>query len=278
MRVKIFFTLIFSTFLISSWAQPMVSYFLTPQSEASRGRLFKYIEEKSEILIKGLNNAPNRVEKHFNGNGLITSCISYNSAGGKTSEIVWEYANEKNLTRKFQRSFTNMRGWSEEEVILNWDTDFITPSKIEVFKNGEKWQWAVMTADNSRKIESAKVINSTGAHIFTERFVYIEASNMIKVMVYRANGVFVSTASYPIDPKRGFSFESVKREYYPNGDVMIETLKDAVKGDQAYSYEYEYDPQGNWIEKRTYQVKLGKNNRIRDKRIENRTTRKISYY
>ncbi len=259
-------------------AQPMASYILSPQPEVSRGSLFKHIVETSEVLIKGVNTPPIKVEKLFNRNGLMVSSVALNSAGGKTNETLWSYAYEKYLIRKFQRSFVNMRGWSEEEVQVTWDENHTLPSKIEVFKNGKLWQWAILLADSLRKIESARVISSTGAHVFTERFVYIEASNMIKVMVYRANGAFVGTWSFPLDQSKPFVFESVSRKYYPNGDIMIETLADASKGDQAYFYEYDYDSHGNWITKNTYQVKLGKNDRISNKKIENRVTRVITYH
>lgn len=258
-------------------AQPMASYILSPQPEISRGNMFKHIVETSEVLIKGVNTPPTKVEKRFNINGLMVSSVTLNSAGGKTNETIWNYANDKYLVRKFQRSFVNMRGWSEEEVQITWDENHTLPSKIEVLKNGKLWQWAILLADSLKRIESARVISSTGAHVFTERFVYIEASNMIKVMVYRANGVFTGTSSFPLDQSKPFVFESVSRKCYPNGDIMIETLVDASKGDQAYYYEYEYDSQGNWITKNTYQVKLGKNDRISNKKIENRVTRVITY-
>lgn len=259
-------------------AQPMMSYLLLPQSEISRGRLYMHIEEESEVIIKGVNSTPNKVVMNFNPQGLMVSNTILNSAGGKTNEIHWEYAHNNRFVRKFQRSFVNMRGWSEEETVVTWDKDFTLPTKIEVFKNGKNWQWAILMADSLNRVESARVISSAGAHVITERLIYIEASNMIKVMIYRANGLFVGTVSYPINHNKPFVIETVSRKYYPNGEIMIETLTDAVKGDQAYFYEYEYDNQSNWIVKNTYQVKLGKNNRISKKKLEHRITRKITYY
>jgi hypothetical protein len=170
-----------------------------------------------------------------------------------------------------------MAGWNEEEVKIEWDETTKLPQKISALKNGEVWQWALTTVDTLGRIESAKVFSSSGAHIFSERLMYIEPSNMIKVMVFKANGLFSSTSSYPIDPSKEFSFESVSQEYYPNGDIMIDTLEGSGKGDQGYYYEYEYDDQGNWIEKRTFQATLGKNNKIKNKNLENRVIRKISY-
>ncbi|MDY0201690.1 MAG: hypothetical protein RBR40_11960 [Tenuifilaceae bacterium] len=269
-----------SAFLLvqMSLAQPMVGYFLSPQSELSKGRAFKFIEETSEIFLKGLTITPTRMEKKFNEFGNITSSVTYNSAGGKTNEIYWEYVGGVNLVRKQTRSFVNHRGWQEEEVFLTWDDRYSIPQKIEVKKNGQVWQSAKFITDSILKFESAEVFNSKGDHIFTERFTYMEASNIIKVMVFKANGAFNGSSTYPINHKESFTFESVKQMLNPNGDVMIETLSHAVSGDQAYYYEYEYDSQGNWIEKNTFQVNLSRGNRVTKKKLENKTTRKITYH
>lgn len=260
-----------------SMAQPMVGYFLAPQNDLSKGRNFSKIEETSEVIIRGRVPIPHQVEKHFNSAGMITSEVVLNSAGGRTSETTWEYFDGNKVENKKHKFFMNIKGWNEEEVKIEWDESTKLPKRIDVIKNGTLWQWALISIDTLGRIESAKVFGSTGAHIYTERLIYLEPSNMIKVVVYKANGLFSSTVSYPIDPKKPFSVESVSRQYYPNGDIMLDTLSEASKGDQAYYYEYEYDSQGNWIEKRTYQVTLGRNNKLKDKNLENKITRKITY-
>lgn len=275
---RIFLTISAFLFIHISFAQPMVGYFLSPQSELSKGRAFKSIEETSEIFLKGITITPTRIEKVFNKFGNITSSVTYNSAGGKTSEIYCDYVNGENLVRKQTRSFVNHRGWQEEEVFIKWDDCYSIPQKIEVKKNGQVWQSAKFITDSTLKFESAEVFNNKGDHVFTERFSYIEASNIIKVMVFRANGAFNGSSTYPINHKESFTFESVTQTLYPNGDVMIETLSHAVSGDQAYYYEYEYDSQGNWVEKSTFQVNLSRGNRVSKKKLENKITRKITYH
>ena len=278
MFLRIFLTI--SAFLLVqiSAAQPMVGYFLAPQSEPSKGRVFESITETSEIFIKGITTTPTRIEKRFNSFGNIISSVTYNSAGGKTSEIYWEYSSGTKLVRKHIRSFANLRGWQEEEVILTWDENFSIPKKIEVKKNGQMWQTALFSSDSTFKFESAEVYNSKGIHVFTERFTYIDASNIIKVMIFKPNGAFYASSTYPINYKESFTFESVTQTLYPNGDVMIETLSRAVSGDQAYYYEYEYDSQGNWIEKSTFQANLSRGNKVKKKKLENKIVRKIEYY
>lgn len=257
--------------------QPMLSHWFAPQPDISNGNPYRSIEETSEVIIPGIYTSPIRVVKQFNELGNITSSITYNSAGGVTSEMVWEYIHGKFLTRKYQRTFVNLRGWSEEEVKIDWDEETELPTRIEVNKNGEPWQWATLSSGADKRIESAQVFNSKGL-VFTERVMYIEPSNLIRVRIHRANNSLAGTASYPINPLKPYSFDTVARTFYPNGDVMTETLTHAVKGDQAYFYEYEYDHEGNWIEKRTYQVSLGRGDRIRNKKLENKITRKITYH
>jgi hypothetical protein len=260
-----------------AFGQPMVSYWLTPQPDISNGNPYKSIVETSEVLIEGLNSSPTRVVKQFNELGKIVSSITYNSAGGVTSEIAWEYSYGKYLINRKERSFVNLRGWREEEVKIEWDMELELPIKIEVYKKGVLEQWADLIIGESNRIESAQVFNNQGL-IFTERIMYIEPSNLIRVRIHRANNSFAGTASFPIDPLKPYSFDSVARTYYPNGNIMIETLTHAVKGDQAYYYEYKYDDEGNWIEKQTYQVNLGRNDKIKNKKLENRVTREISYH
>ncbi|MFP4557050.1 MAG: hypothetical protein ACLFNU_09285 [Bacteroidales bacterium] len=277
MRKRILLLAISLAFVTLASGQPMVSHFLENPSDKSKGRPFKRIEEVSEIIIKGVYAVPHRVVKEFNSHGNILSKISYNSAGGVSNETRWEYVDGVRLKRKESRFFANMLGWISEEVIIDWDEETMQPQKVRVVKNGKPWRTAFISLDTLGKVEGAKVIDSQGGRIFNENFIYLESSNMIKVMVHRANGIFYGSWSYPIDPLKEFEFESVSRQYYPNGEVKIETLSNAAKGDQAYYYEYEYDNQGNWIEKSTYQVKIGRKNKLRRKRLEHKVTRIITY-
>lgn len=275
---KIFSILIATLcFTALAYSQPIVNHFLAIPNDVSHGGTFSSIIETSEVLIKGYQPIPHKTEKKFNGNGLITEQIAYNSAGGKSSETYWEYMPNNGLRKKRHKFFANLSGWNEEEVIVEWDNETLVPLKVEVLKNGKISQWALMTMDTLGRIESAKVFGPTGAHTYTEKFIYIEPSNMIKVMVYKANGVFTSSWSYPLNREKTFKPESISCQSYSNGDIMLEKLSNALKGDQAYYYEYEYDNRGNWIEKRTYQVKLGKNDKIKNKSLENRVTREITY-
>lgn len=256
----------------------MVGYYFSGPLETNRGRYFARIEEISEIKIKGINTIPFRVVKEFNTQGRIVSSVTFNSVGGRTVETYWRYINDLKFSYKKHRSFANIVGWREEEVIIEYDEQTLSPQKIELKKDGVTIQKATLNLDSLGRIESAWVFDGSGRDIFTERVIYLPQSNMIRVMVYRANGQFFSTSSYPLDPSKEFTSTSVYREYYPNGDVKIETLASASKGDQAYYYEYQYDSQGNWVVRDTYQVNLGKNNSIRKKVLEYRVTRTITYH
>jgi hypothetical protein len=277
MAIKHFLSLTFVLISILGYCQPVASHLLAPPAELSKGRAFRAIEEQSEVIFKGLQSYPHRVLKEFNEQGHIVSRIALNSAGGRESESHWEYFSGLKLLKKKHKFFANISGWTEDEVKVEWDVDRGLPLKVEITRNGKVMQWALSVIDTLGRIESLRVFGSTGAHTFTERFMYLESSNMVRVMVFKSNGVFTSNWTYPIDPTKEFSYDTVSRQFYPNGNVMIETLTDSNKGDQAYYYEYEYDSQGNWIEKRTYQANLGRNNTIRSKKLEHKLTRRIDY-
>lgn len=263
--------------MAATHAQPVANHFLGMHPDVSNGKNFRSITEISEVILKGYAPVPHKTVKEFNSAGLITKQTSFNSAGGVGSETLWEYTTNLKLSRKHHRFFVNIAGWNEEEVTIEWDEEWKNPARIEIQKSGKLHQWATPSIDTLGTIETIQVFGPTGAHIFTERFNYIERSNMIRVMVYRATGQYVSSWSYPLDPSKPFNFESVSTQRYPNGLVRLEKLSMAGKGDQAYYYEYEYDNQKNWVEKRTYQVTLGKNDRIKKKKLENRITRTILY-
>jgi hypothetical protein len=170
-----------------------------------------------------------------------------------------------------------MIGWREEIVKIEYNPETQVPEKITVEREGKLLQRATVEIDTMGKIEMVQVFNSSGAYSFIEKLIYLQSANIIRVLVYRPNNQFYGTWSYPIDPNKEFNVSAVSQEKYDNGDIRLETLTDASKGDQAYYYEYEYDSQGNWIIKDTYQVNLGKNNKIKKKKLEHRITRKITY-
>ncbi len=274
-RIGIVLFLVFTTLV--PFAQPFVGYFLGATYEPSKGRNFVKIEENYELVLKGVNPLPHKTEKLFNAQGNIISEIHYGNTGGKTREIRWEYLNGTLLTLKQHRYFANMVGWQDETIRIEYDGATHLPSAITVEKNGKLFQWAILATDSLNRIATVKVFDARKAHIFTEQLVYIESSNMIKVMVHRANGQFFGTWNYRRDERKPYNFSTLRRKYNDKGDVMLETLNNAVKGDQAYYYEYRYDSDGNWITKETFQVSLGSNDKIRNKKIEHRITRTITY-
>lgn len=267
----------FILFLAEAMTQPVTAHLLATPADYSQGKPFAYIEEISEVLIKGIKIPPHRTEKSFNAQGKIISQTSYNSSGGISSEIQWEYDREQRVAVKKHGYFVNYVGWIEEECHIVRDSITRFPVKIEEFKNGESMQWSAITTDSSGRPVTAKVVSSTKGHTFTEKIVYMDAANLVRVNVYRAAGMHVSSWSYPIDASRRMVVEAVSSRYYGNGNVKLEKLSGAKQGDQAYYYEYEYDSQGNWVEKRTYLVTLGKNDRIKKKKYEHRITRKLTY-
>lgn len=269
----------FMAMLISvfGFSQPFIGYYLSNTSEPSKGRNFEFIEESYELVIKGVTTLPHRIEKRFNSQGKIISELVYGKTGGKTSETQWEYFGGTKLTLKYHKFFVNMVGWQEELIKIDYNTENGMPKEIVLEKNGKLFQWAIIGSDSLNRVETAKVLDARKAHIFSENLLYIESSNMIKVMVYRSNGQFFGTWSYRWDENKPYNYSTLKRKFNANGDVMIETLSSGGMGDQAYFYDYTYDAQGNWITKETYQVVLGSGDRIKKKKLEHRIARKITY-
>jgi hypothetical protein len=255
----------------------MIGHYLGEIREPNRGRKFETIEELHEVLIKDVTTSPYRVVKKFNPSGQKTSHISYGKEGGTTSDIRWVYSDAGRLLTKRHKYFINMIGWREELIIVEYNPDTGIPERITMDREGKPFQSATVITDTLGKVELVQVFNNTGAIAFIEKLIYLPPANLIRVLVYRPNNQFFGTWSYPMDPNNEFSISTVNQQLYPNGDVRIETLTDASKGDQAYYYEYEYDSQGNWVTKETYQVKLGKNNKVSKKKLEHRITRKITY-
>lgn len=257
--------------------QPFVGYYLGSTYEPSKGRNFLKIEETYELTIKGINPLPSKTEKRFNAQGNIVSEVHFGSTGGKTREVRWEYLNGTLLALKHTRYFVNIAGWQEETIRVEYDGATNLPTTIYVDKNGKPFQWAIITTDSLNRISSARVLDARKAHIFTEQLIYLEASNMIKVMVHRANGQFFGTWNYRLDERKPYNVSSLKRKFNDKGHIMLETLSTATKGDQAYYYDYSYDSDGNWVVKDIYQVSLGSGDRIRKKKLEYRITRSITY-
>lgn len=274
---KFLFTIVLSIATLLSTAQPFIGYFLGYTYESSKGGTFLQIEETYELTLKDITTLPYRTEKRFNSQGNITSEVVYGKTGGKSSETRWEYLNGTKLTLKHHKYFVNMIGWQEESLKIEYDPITDLPKSIMLDKNGKPFQWAIVVPDTLNRIESVKVFDARKAHIFTENLMYLDASNMIKVMVYRANGQFFGTWSYRLNERKQYNFSTLKIKYNDNGDIMLETLSNAVKGDQAYYYEYQYDSHRNWIVKETYQVSLGSGDKIRKKKLEHKVTRKITY-
>ena len=268
--------LLFSSFI--GTAQPMIGHYLGDTREANRGRKFQSVEENFQVLLDGVSSIPYKVVKTFNASGYKVLETTYGKEGGVSKETKWEYKEGGKLIQKNHRYFVNMIGWREELVRIEYNHDTDAPERIISEREEKLFQKANIILDTLGRVELVQVYNNTGTLTSIEKLIYLLPANMIRVLVHRPNNQFIGTWSYPIDPSKEFSISSVSQMYYPNGDVRIETLTDAAKGDQAYYYEYEYDAQGNWIEKETYQVKLGKNNKVSKKKLEHRITRKINYY
>ena len=258
-------------------AQPIIDIYLSAKIPSSKGSNFTSVEEIHEVLALKNGKAPIfRIAMKFNANGNLISEIKYNSVGGIQYEINWEYNAKAEPTRKFIRQFINYKGWTTEEVIFKYNDTTGCLHDITFFYEKVKKQYAQVECDSSGKIKELRIFNESGVFTNIERVLYVSANNSLRVMVLRSNEQFVATYSYPLDYSKKPPKSSLKREYYPNGDIMLEALPDS-KLEQGYYYEYKFDSFGNWTEKLTYQCTVTSSNKVKGKKLEHKITRKITY-
>jgi hypothetical protein len=265
-------------FPIVTFAQPTIEIYLTSHPYPSRGTTIESIEDNYEVMINGVQPKPLKITMAFDKTGNIIDETKYGKGGGKLSEAKWEYNQNQKLVKKTHRYFVNMLGWKVDEVDLTYNDTTGYISGIRYIKNGALLSTSKVFCDSLGKPIEVRVLDDKGAFTMIEKIGYSPNANLIRVMVLKSTNQFVSRWLYPIDQLKPYQSGQIERQYYPNGDVMLESLEDQTKIDQGYYYEYSYDGQGNWNEKSTYQVALGKNNKIKDKKLEHKITRTIKYY
>ncbi len=217
-----------------------------------------------------------KVVKQYNSQGKVISEKRYNKAGGIQGESLWEYNTKGELTRRVNRQFMNFKGWVTEVTTLTYNDTSGMLDEISVMFDKQLKQRAQVTIDNTQKITEVQVFNEKGVHTATERILYLPQNNTIRVLSYKANDQFIGATTYPLDPKLPEPPSALKREFNSNGDIILEALPNS-KMEQGYYYDYSYDSYGNWTEKLIYQCTVSAKNKVRNKKLEYRITRKITY-
>ncbi len=269
---------VFLSFTFIATAQPTIDAYLANSRIFSKGGAIESTEDTFELLVKNIPPKPFKVITKYNNEGYLTTETRFNNLNAKQSETVWTYNANKKLTKKTQTYFVNMIGWKVDEVILKYNDTTGYISEIQYFKNKVLQSASKVFCDNYGLPYEARVLDEKGAYEGIERISYSPNANIIRVMLLQASGKFSGLTIYPIDYSKPFQSGTVEKQYYQNGDVMLESLDYQTKTDQGYFYEYQYDGNGNWIEKDTYQVTIGKNDKIKDKKLEHKVVRKIKYY
>lgn len=277
MRSFISIAVLLSISLIAS-AQPTIDAYLANSRFVSKGSAIESTEDTFELLIKDIPPKPFKVVTRYNSEGYLVSEIRFNNLNAKQSETVWTYNSNKKLTNKTQTYFVNMIGWKSDEVILKYNDTTGYISEIQYFKNKVVQSISKVFCDKFGLPYEARVLDEKGAYEGIERISYSPNANIIRVMQLQASGKYAGLSIYPIDYSKPFQSGTIEKQYYANGDIMLESLDYQTKTDQGYFYEYQYDGNGNWIEKSTYQVTIGKNDKIKDKKLEHKVVRKIKYY
>jgi hypothetical protein len=275
---QIIFIVLYSIISIPVFSQPTIEILLTNHPFASRGSNIESIEERYELILSDIKPKPYKVVMMFDKTGNIISEITYGKAGGMQSETKFEYNSNQKLIKKGHRYFLNMLGWRVEETTVTYNDTTGFVSEIRYIKNGLLLSTSKVFCDDLGKPNEVRVLDNKGAFSSIERIAYSPNVNIIRVMLFTPSNQFISRWIYPLDYTKPYQSGQVERQYYPNGEVMLESLEDETKIDQGYFYEYRYDSQGNWIERDTYQVTIGRNKNIKDKKLEHKIFRTIKYY
>jgi hypothetical protein len=267
--------ILFATFAFS---QPTIEIYLTNHPYPSKGSVIESIEETYELMIKEVPPRPFKIITTYDKLGNIIGETKIGKTGGKQSEKKWEYNQNQELTKKTHRYFVNMLGWKIDETMLSYNDTTGYISEIRFIKNGILESTSKVFCDSMGTPFEVRVLDDKGAFSKIEKINYSSSTNIIRVMVLKSTNQFINRWLYPIDSTKPYQIGQIERQFYPNGNVMLESLEVQTKTDQGYYYEYKYDSNGNWTEKDTYQVTLGKNSKIKDKKLEHKILRTIKYY
>lgn len=278
--MKQLITIVFFGLLsLFSYSQPTIEIYLINRPYQEKGSAIESTEDNYELQIEEVQPAiPFKIITKFDKNGNIISETKFGKAGGTLSETKWEYNANLKLIKKTHRYFVNMLGWKIDETLLNYNdtTGFI--SEIRFIKNGALQTTSKVFCDSVGSPFEIRVLDQKGAFSSVEKINYSPNANIIRVMLLKPTGQFVSRYIYPIDSTKPYQAVDINKQYYPNGELMLESLEKSTKTDQGYYYEYVFDSRGNWVEKDTYQVTIGKNKKMKDKKLEHKIFRTIKYY
>ncbi|HOK60033.1 MAG: hypothetical protein WBJ36_01375 [Tenuifilum sp.] len=267
----------FLLFPLTLASQPVIDVYFSSLAPESKGPSFSKVEEVHELLIpKSGTPSYFKIVKQYNSYGKIVSEKRYNKAGGIMGESQWEYNAKGELTKKVNRQFMNFKGWINEQILLTYNDTSGVLEEISLFFENQLKQRAQVIPDKDLKITEVLVFNEKNVLTGKERIVYLPQNNTIRVLSYKSNEQFIGATTYPLDPKLPEPPSAIKREFNSHGDIVLEALPNSIM-EQGYFYEYTYDSYGNWTEKLTYQCRVTKNNKVRDKKLEYKITRKISY-
>lgn len=262
---------------LGAFAQPIINHYLNIQPEPFKGGRVSAVIESHELMINNVAGQPFTVEKRYNNAQFIVSETSTGKASGANLTRTWEYDHKNRPVLITTKQFVNILGWKNEriEFAYNDTTNFL--KSIKVFKEDAIDISGNVKCDDKGSPIYVEVFNSKGAHTSTEKIYYLPANNLVKIMVYKINNQLSGITNVPLDNSKPFTHSTLNREYYSNGDIMLDSINGNNKINQAYYYEYEYDSKGNWVVKTTYQVNVTKSNKIRNKKAEEKTTRQIIY-
>ncbi len=184
--------------------------------------------------------------------------ITYqNAVGGKKATIFETWAADGTYNRRTENYIYDTRGFLVRIREFSKDGYLRFETRIKNVGRGQPYVIDKFDDDD----------NITGS---TEEAEYLPDQNRYVIKKINMLGKESSRDTFVLDPQQAAAFPAKGETYNEKGDLIkIATAK------ENSSYEFRYDEQGNWIEKKRFQVEVekGKEKRVLLEKWE----RKISY-
>lgn len=259
--------LLFSVFSIQ--AQNLSKALHLNQQEDFRGALpvtevqetYQNLQSKKQTRIHSLYDAEQKIIlKAVYENDLLRSkdTITYQSTVGVKKATIFEtWAEDGTYNRRTENYIYDTRGFLVRIREFSKDGYLRFETRIKNVGRGQPYVIDKFDDDD----------NITGT---TEEAEYLPEQNRYVIKKMNILGKESSRDTFVLDPQQRAAYPAKGETYNEKGDLIkIATAK------ENSSYEYRYDEQGNWIEKKRFQVEeeKGKEKKVLMEKWE----RKISY-
>ncbi|WP_299156181.1 hypothetical protein [uncultured Tenacibaculum sp.] len=186
------------------------------------------------------------------------------------AQLVFIFNRNRNLIYRSFKNKVPLVGWQFKSTKYKFDKTGLI-SRETRGKNGNLIDFDVIENDSLKNKISLKTYNSYGELIGYEKTKYNYKENTKKWSVYNRSGKKTTEkTSYIYNEKKSLN------DYNKFGDNIFYPRNWYTNDNTYYQIEIKYDKLGNWIEKKTYEVKKI-NGVFKNKKKYRKNKRKIKY-